>query len=270
MTIISHISVRRPRPRFRLFLLARAVSWAGSAVTLVALPVLLYQRTGSPALTGLLTALEAVPYLLLGLPAGALVDRWDQRRTLVATSWLSAAVMASIPVASALGLLTTPQLLAAALLTSATFVFFDAAGFGVVPALVGRDGVAAATGTMMSVSTVIGLLGPAAGGGLATAIGPARAIAADAASYALAAILLARLRWEAPANATTRDGGTRADIREGVRYLWHHRVIRVLTLLGIGNSLTAGALTGLIIVTGVQRLGLGDHDPRLGLLYTAA
>ncbi len=140
MTIISHISVRRPRPRFRLFLLARAVSWAGSAVTLVALPVLLYQRTGSPALTGLLTALEAVPYLLLGLPAGALVDRWDQRRTLVATSWLSAAVMASIPVASALGILTTPQLLAAALLTSATFVFFDAAGFGVVPALVGRRG----------------------------------------------------------------------------------------------------------------------------------
>lgn len=98
----------RPVEDFQLFLLARAVSWAGSAITLVALPVLIYQRTGSAALTGLLTTLEAVPYLLLGLPIGALVDRWDQRRTLVASSEVSAVVMASIPAASLLGCLTPP------------------------------------------------------------------------------------------------------------------------------------------------------------------
>jgi MFS family permease len=255
---------------FQLFLLARAVSWAGSAVTLVALPVLLYQRTGSPALAGLLTTLEAVPYLLLGLPAGALVDRWDQRRTLVATSWLSAITMASIPVATLLGVLTTPQLLIVAVLTSSTFVFFDAAGFGVVPALVGRDGVAGATGTMMTVNTVIGLLGPAAGGLLATAIGAGDALAIDAASYALAGVLLAALHWDAPDHAGPVTRGAATDIVEGLRYLWSHRVIRVLTLLGVGNSLTAGAVTGLIIVTAVRRLGLGDHDARLGLLYTCA
>lgn len=259
---------RRWSGGFRLFLLARAVSWAGSAITLVALPVLLFQRTGSPALTGLLTTLEAVPYLVLGLPAGALVDRWDQRRTLVLTSWLSAAAMASVPVASAAGLLTTGQLLVAAVTISSLFVFFDAAGFGVVPALVGADGVAAATGTMMSVGTVIGLLGPAAGGALATAFGPAQALTLDAASYAAAAAILGRLSWHAPSAPERRS--TRADVMEGLRYLWSHRVIRCLTLLGIGNSLTAGAVTGLVVVAGVQRLGLTDDDARLGLLFTAA
>lgn len=266
------MSDQRPRRRItgiRLFLLARAVSWAGSAVTLVALPVLLYQRTGSAAMTGLLAALEAVPYLALGLFAGALVDRWDQRRTLVATSWLSAGLMASIPLASAAGVLTAAQLLVVALLVSALFVFFDAAGFGVVPALVGPQGVAAVTGTMMSTSTVIGLIGPAVGGALATAVGPAQALAVDAASYGLAGVLLARLRWEAPERGAER-GSTSADILEGLRYLWHHRVIRGLTLLGIGNSLTAGAVTGLTVVIGVRRLGLDTHDARLGLLYTAA
>lgn len=260
----------RPPAGFRLFLLARAVSWVGSTVTLVALPVLLYQRTGSAALTGLLAALESVPYLLLGLFAGALVDRWDQRRTLVATSWLSAAIMASIPLAGALGVLTTAHLLVAALLEAATFVFFDAAGFGVVPALVGRDGVAAATGTMMSVSTVIGLAGPALGGVLATAFGPAPALTIDAASFGVAALLLGRLTWTAPDAQPSTGRTTAGDIGEGLRYLWHHRVIRALTLLGIGNSLTGGAVTGLIIVTGVRRLGLSDHDARLGLLFTVA
>ncbi len=254
---------------FRLFLLARAISWAGSAVTLVALPVLLFQRTGSPALTGLLTTLEAVPYLVLGLPAGALVDRWDQRRTLVGTSWFSAAVMLSVPVASVAGWLTTGQLLIAALLTSSAFVFFDAAGFGVVPVLVGRDCISAATSRMMTISTIIGLLGPAAGGALSTVLGPPHALTIDAASYAVAAGLLTRLHWTAQPDAS-RDRSTGRDIAQGLRYIWNQPIIRSLTLLGTGNSLTAGAVTGLIIVAAVRRLGLSDHDARLGLLFAAA
>ena len=189
------------------------------------------------------------------------------------TSWLSAAIMASIPLAAAFDLLSTGQLLVVALLESAVFVFFDAASFGVVPALVGREGVAAATGTMMSVSTTIGMLGPAVGGALATAIGAPLALAIDAVSYVAAAVLLTRLQWNTDSTDSTAAIGIRGsatDIGEGLRYLWHHRVIRGLTLLGIGNSLTAGAVTGLIVVTGVRRLGLSDHDPRLGLLYTAA
>ncbi|MEU2832153.1 hypothetical protein ABZ667_26335 [Streptomyces lavendulae] len=75
------------RTGFGLFATARAVSWSGSSITAVALPVLLYARTESASLSGLLTALEALPYRVLGLPAGALADRWDHRRTMSRCSW---------------------------------------------------------------------------------------------------------------------------------------------------------------------------------------
>lgn len=263
---------------FRLFLVSRATSWVGTAMTLIALPLLLYQRTGSAALTGLLAALEAVPYLVLGLPAGALVDRWDQRRTLVVTSVLSGLVMASIPVASWVGLLTTGQLLLASLAVSALFVFFDAAGFGAVPALVGRDRVAGASGTMLSVYTSINLIGPALGGVAATAVGAANLIAIDAVSYLVAALLLRRVRWREAAETrrAVTDVGLRrrlaqirVDVVEGLAYIWSHRVIRTLTLLGTGASVSAGAVTGLIVVVAVQQFHLDDHDSRIGLLFAA-
>ena len=259
---------------FRVFLAARAVSWAGTAMTMVALPVLVFQRSGSAALTGLVAALEAVPYLVLGLPAGALVDRWDQRRTLVLTSLISAAAMASVPLAELAGALTTAHVLLAAVTVSSAFVFFDAAGFGVLPAIVGREGLSAATGTMMSVSTAISLVGPAVGGvGVAVAGAPA-VLALDGASYLLAAVLLARVRVPARAPEADVAGGrwsrTRRDVAEGLRYLWRQPTIRTLTLLGVGNSLTAGAVTGLVVVVATRRLGLPDDDPRIGLLFAAA
>jgi MFS family permease len=80
----------RDDPEFRRFWLARVVSLAGSSFTYVALPVLIYQRTGSPLLTGVVAAFEAIPYLLLGLLAGALADRWDRRRVMVAADVTSA------------------------------------------------------------------------------------------------------------------------------------------------------------------------------------
>ncbi len=261
---------------FRLFLASRAVSWAGSAMTLVALPLLLYQRTGSATLAGVLAGLEAVPYLLFGLLAGALVDRWDHRRTMVCTSVLSGLTMASIPIAHWAGLVTTAQLLVAAVLISTIFVFFDAAGFGAVPALVGRDAVASATGSMVSVSTLVNLVGPAIGGIGVTTLGAANVLAVDAASYLLGAALLSRVQWAtaatsgAPESTRGRLVRIRTDIGEGLRYLWGHRVVRTLTLLGAGNSVSGGAVSGLLVVVAVRQFGLPDDDARIGFLYVAA
>ncbi len=245
-------------------------------MTLVALPVLLYQRTGSAGAAGVLAGLEALPYLLFGLPAGALVDRWDQRRTMVATSIASGLVMASVPVAAWAGILRTPHLFVAAVGVSSLFVFFDAAGFGALPAIVGRDKVPRATGAMVSVSTVVNLVGPAVGGIAATTLGAADVLALDALSYVLAAAVLTRVRWTvepataSPGNTGSRVTRTRRDIAEGLRFIWHHRVIRTLTLLGTGASISGGAVSGLLVVVAVQQFGLADTDSRIGLLYVAA
>ncbi|MEU1733997.1 MFS transporter [Streptosporangium sp. NPDC020145] len=251
----------------RRYLAARIISWAGSSITLVALPMLLYQRTGDAALTGLLTAMEAVPYLLLGLPAGALADRWDRRRVLTLTSLLSALLVASVPPAAALGLLTTPHLFVVAAATASSFVFFDAAAFGALPALVGREGVARATGVLMTWSTLVSLVGPALAGVLVAATGAAPAMGLDALSYVAAALLLARLPPAKPGPRPRRD--LRAEVLDGVRYIRAHPVVGPLTFLGVGNSLAEGAVMGLLVVVAVQRLGLGPADPAIGLLFAA-
>ncbi|GAA0423377.1 MFS transporter [Acrocarpospora corrugata] len=250
------------------YLTARLISWVGSSITLVALPVLLYQRTGSAALSGLLAALEAIPYLLLGLPAGALADRWNRRRTLAVTSWTSALLIASVPVAATLGLLTTPQLFVVAAGASASFVFFDAAAFGALPALVGRGGIAKATSTLMTLSTLVALIGPALAGALIAATGPSHAMSLDALSYAAAALLLSRLPL--PATAPGEKRNLRAEIGDGIRYIRTHPMISSLTFLGIGNSLAEGAVLGLLVVVAVERFGLSSGDGRIGLLFASA
>lgn len=260
-------------PAFRLFLVARAISWAGNAITLVALPLLVFQLTGSPALTGLTATAEALPYLVFGLPAGALADRWDRRCVMVATGTASGAAMATIPLAAAVNMLTVPHVFAAAVVVSSLFVFFDAAGFGALPEIVGRERIPSATGTMVAFSTVTALAGPAAGGVLAASIGAVWAIGIDAVAYLVAAVITARVVWTPLRRSATASALTMrslaGEIAEGIRYIWRTRIVRWLTLVGAGASISGGAVLGLTVVVGVQQLGMGHEDPRFGLLYSA-
>lgn len=253
---------------FRRFLLARAISWAGSAITLIALPLLLFQRTGSVGLTAALTALEALPYLAFGLIAGALADRWSRRRIMVVASIANATVLATVPITDAMHLLGPTHLLIVAFTSAGLAVFFDAASFAALPALIGKDRLPAATSISVSTSTVIGMAGPPAGGTLAATLGAANVLAVDAISFLLAAAVIAGLPIGRPAPAPHRRRFA-ADIAEGLRYIWRQPLIRSLTLLGIGNSMTAGAVLGLLVATAVHHLGLPDTDARIGLLYGA-
>ena len=254
---------------FRTFVVARAICWAGNAVTLVALPLLVYQQSGSALLSGVTFAVESLPYLLFGLFAGAVADRFDRKSILVVAQMLSAVALASIPLANVAGDVLIVHALTVAFLVSTVFVFYDAASFGVVPALVGRDRIADATGTLVSVGTVIGIAGPLLGGVAATALSPAAAIAIDACCYLSAAALTATIAI--PPNAVEAVPGPRISdqIGEGLRYIWQQPVVRALTLVGIGVSLANGVVVGLMVVVGVRRLGLGDGDARLGALYAA-
>lgn len=124
---------------FRRYWLARLVSVTGTVISSVAMPVLVYRLTGSPALTALTTTLEALPYVVVGLAAGAIADRLDRRRLMVAADVANVLVVGSVPVLWWLGHLTVAHVLVAAFLTQAVFTFFDGATFGALPVLVGRS-----------------------------------------------------------------------------------------------------------------------------------
>jgi len=259
---------------FVLFWLARTVSITGSTVTAVVLPILVFQLTGSALHTSLLATLEVLPYFVFGLFAGALADRVDRKRLMVGSNLVQAALIGSIPLAAAAGVLGLAQIYAVALLSMTAFVWFDAANFGALPTLVGRRQVVAANSAIWAASTIIGIVAPALGGVLAALLGAANAIAIDAASFVLSAALLASIPRAFNAVREERAGQSAVaqvfgDIRDGLRFLWQHRLIRTLSLLGFGNSISSGAVIGLLVVYAVRGLGLGDTDVRIGLLYTA-
>lgn len=257
---------------------ARAVSWVGSAVTLVALPLVVYQESGSAAVTALLAAMEVVPLLGFGLVAGAVADRFPARLTMIVASLASTAVMTSLTVLGALGSWRVDLILAAAFVIGTCSAFFDAANFVLVAELVPREDRAHATSLAASLTTLIFVAVPPLGGALVGAIGPASALGVDAASFAAATLIILRgvprpLAPARPAVPSSWAGGRRSLLREaalGLRLMWRHRLVRPLTLVGLGNSFAAGAVTGLVVVIAVRHVGAQPEGALLGVFYAAS
>ncbi|MBA2680243.1 MAG: MFS transporter [Ktedonobacteraceae bacterium] len=262
-------------PSFVLYWSGSIISVLGSYVTLVLLPILVYRLTNSAFQTALLTALNVVPYFCFGLFAGVLADRVNRKRLMVLCNLGSMLAIGSIPFASLLHVLTLPHIYIAALLVATVTVWFDAADFGALPALVGRERVVAANSYLQSAATFLGILGPSIAGILAAALSPALALSADALSYALAAVSLLFIPRAFNALRTQDTGQhsfvkrTITDIREGLHFLLHQPLVRTMTFLGFGNSFTGGAVTGLLVVYAVRGLALSKNDARIGLLFTA-
>jgi MFS family permease len=248
--------------------LARVVSTAGSAVSGVALPVLMYSLTGSALHTGALVALTAAPYLVFGLLAGALVDRMHRRTVMVVTDLVSAALLASVPVAAAAAALTPSHLLLVAAGVASANVWFDAANFGAVPALVGSDNLVRANSAIWSASTGVHIAAPSVAGALIAVIGPAGTMALDALSFAVSAVFV-RMILRPLNQARAPRGSLKADIREGLEFLWREPTVRLFTALGVGQAIAGGAVSGLIVVYAYRVFDVPESDARIGVLFSA-
>src|SRR5215470_6735296 len=107
---------------YMLLLSGQIVSSIGTQASTLAFPLLMLAVTHAPAQAGFVSALRAVPYLLLSLPAGVLVDRWDRKRLMLLCDTGRAIALASIPIAMALGRLTVAQVYAVSLVEGSLFV----------------------------------------------------------------------------------------------------------------------------------------------------
>lgn len=122
---------------FRRLWIGESISQVGSQLSIVALPVLAVESLRANAgQMGVLTACETLAFLLVGLPAGAWVDRWHKRRVLVASDLLRTLLYGWVPLAWWLGILTLWQLFAVATLVGICTVFFDVAYQSYLPHLV--------------------------------------------------------------------------------------------------------------------------------------
>ena len=265
-------SVLRDREFLRYFA-SRQLSVAGSIVTLVTLPIIVYRTSGSASLTALVAACEAAPYLLFGLFSGALTDRWNRKKVMVAADVVSAALVATIPLADLFWHLTVPHVLAVAFLGPTVGVFFDGAVFGALPMLVGRERIAEANSVAWAAASVVEMVMPSVVGVLLAFLHPAWLLGFDALTFALSALLIsgiARPMYDAARERpplTARQIGR--DIREGLDYLVHHPGVRTFTIIGFLQCVGAGGFVALMVVWIDQRLDIGTEGLRFGLVFGA-
>jgi MFS family permease len=213
---------------------ANTISSTGDGAFVAALPLLAVTITRDPRLVSVVTAATYLPWLLLSLPAGAVVDRYDRATLMWRAQAVQAAVVALIVILIVAREADIAVLAAGGLLLGSAEVIFSNAAQSVLPALVPAELLAKANGSQQ-VSLTVGesFLGPPAGS-LLFAAAAALPFGLDAASFAGSAALLARLPRTKPA---PRDGrNARAQIAEGLRWLARHRLLRVVAvLLGIYN-----------------------------------
>jgi len=189
---------------------------------------------------GLLTAAETAAFLLVGLPAGAWVDRMRKLPLMIRADVVRAVAMASIPLAAVAGVLTMAQLYLVALVTGVATVFFDVAHQSFVPHLLPKDQLVPGNGALETIRSSAQVAGPGIGGGLVQLLGASLAIVADAVGYLLSALFLWGIKQ--PESRPERVAGTslRQDIGEGLRFVFGHRLLRVIAVTtGLANFFTA-------------------------------
>ncbi|MFE0027651.1 MFS transporter [Amycolatopsis sp. NPDC059021] len=235
------MSVKLPRAFSRLWA-ASAVSTVGDGVLFAAAPLLAVGISGDPMVVSLVTFAVMLPWPLCGLFCGALVDRWDRRRTMWIADLARAALLGIAVVAGVSGVLGIPVLMVLAFLLGLGQVFFDTAAQAYLPTLLGRDqpSLRRANAWLRGAQTAgEGFVGPPAGSAL-FALGRMVPFAVDAVSFVLSAVLIRTLPAAPADDETRRPLWTAA--REGARYLVRDRILLGLALRpAVGNFAFAGA-----------------------------
>lgn len=221
-----------PRSDFWLFLGGQALSRLGSSFTAFALPLLVYLQTGSALDLGIATAATFVPYLLFGLVLGAWVDRSDRKRLMVATDLGRAAVVATIPLAAVLGILSAPWIYAVAFVSSTLTIAFEACEFAAMPNLARGADLTALNGRVQSSYSIAAVVGPLMAGMLVNLVSPPIVILIDAVTFLTSAwtIALIRTRFNADAPGAPQ-ASVLDDVRAGLRYVWRQPALRNISIM---------------------------------------
>ncbi|MGI8664740.1 MAG: MFS transporter [Jatrophihabitans sp.] len=248
---------------FHLLWFGEGVSVLGNATTSVLIPLLAVVRfQAGPAWLGMLTAAAWLPWLVIGLPAGAWADRLAPRVVMIAADLVSAAVLFSVPIAWWLGVLGLPQLLLVAFLGGIATVFFRTGYVSLLPTMVADHQLETANARLFGTESAMQVAGPGLAGVISQTLSAAGGLVLDAASFLVSAACLWRIR---PATAldqrsrrieaAERTAGLLGQIREGVRLVAGDRHLRALTISGgIANfGLTGyGSLLVLFLVRNLQ------------------
>jgi MFS family permease len=255
-------------PDFMKLWSAETISQLGTQVTLLGLPLIAILLLEASAFeVGLLTAVEFLPFILFGLPAGAWVDRLRRRPILIVGDLGRAISLGSIPLAYELHALHLPQLYVVAFVNGVLTVFFDVAYMSYLPSIVERDKLVEGNSKLEGSRATAQLAGPGLAGGLIQLVGAPLAIIADAASYVWSAALVFLIRRPEPPVVVPEGGRAklRTEIREGWTYVMHHPYLRWIAASTSSSNLFSNIGFSILLVYAVRRLGLKPGE--IGIIF---
>ncbi|MFJ8164229.1 MFS transporter [Streptomyces sp. NPDC096136] len=247
----------RQRRDFRLFMSSHICNELGGSITYVALPLMAVLTLDASAMqAGLLSAAEHAAFLLLGLPAGAWVDRMRKRRVMMAADLARALLLTALPVAYLLDLHSMPLLYAVALLLGCARLFGDVADQSYLPTLIGKDTLIAGNSKLETVRSGAEFAGPGVAGFLVQLLGPAGTLAGQAVTSLASVVLLGRIeaREAKPARAPRRH--LLRDVREGLSYVLSHRILRLIALNTAAVNLFLSAVMAIEVLFLTRTVGL--------------
>ena len=234
----------------------------------VALPLMAVSLTTSPGLVAGVSIASRLPWLVFVLVAGALADRLDRRITMRNVQVLRVTVLGALALLAVAGGLSLPVLYLAAFVLGVGETLFDTAAQSIMPNIVSREQLSVANGRLYAVEVAMNqFIGPPLGGFL-VAISVPLALAGSVLAYALAALGLAVMVGTFRAASDRPRASMVSEIREGMRYLLHHRVLRPLAIMVAVSNLTSAAVFAVFVVFAVEPGPMGLDAFGFGLLMT--
>jgi MFS family permease len=248
---------------FMVLWASQVVSTVGTRVSGIAYPLLVLAITGSPAQAGVVGFAQTLPFLVLFLPAGALVDRWDRRRIMLVCEITRAVALGSVALTTLAGAVTIPQLAIVAFVEGSCFVFFDLCEGAALPRLVASEQLPAAMAQNQARTQGADLVGQPLGG-LLFGLGRAIPFAFDAISYLVSFIALVSIRKPLQGTRPAATSNLRAEIAEGLRTVWRQSFLRLaIGVVAIQNF----AWNALVLVLIVRAQDLGAQPALVGTMF---
>lgn len=262
------IAPRRLGIPFRWLMGASWTSNLGDGIALAAAPLLVASQTDSPFLVSLAALLQYLPWLLLGLHAGALADRFDRRRIVIAGNLIRAGLVGLLAVTVLTGTVNIAIVLVASFLYGLAEVLVDSASSTLLPMVVDRADLGIANARMQGGYLVANQLAGPPLGAFLFAAGMAFPLIAQIVFVLLAVVLISRIHVSPLPDRTEKRTPIRRDIGEGLRWIWRNPPMRTLALVIFVFNVTWAAPWSVLVLYATERLDMGAVG--FGLLTTAA
>jgi predicted MFS family arabinose efflux permease len=250
---VTELAPLRRNRDFLLLWSGQVVSTVGSEVSQLAYPLLVLALTHSARDAGIVGFARALPFLLLYLPAGAYVDRWDRKRVMLAADAGRALALGSVAVWLAVGRPPLAWLAVSSFVEGSLFVFFQLSESAALPQVVPKEQLPQAIAQNQARMQGAGLVGSPLGGAL---YGLSRLLpfAADAVSYAVSFVSLLFVRPAFQGEREPAHRSLRNEIGEGLGWLGKQRFLRAITACVAGTNFVHQALS-LVLIVRLRNLG---------------